>query len=135
MNFLKPESSFKLKELMGVNQFDMNETNNQSSTNYSFDFNIEGELKYLLESDVEGTLSIRDFPDLKANATLKKIENQRSNLNIKLNIENYKNQTSFTFKDTMVGDIYLDGIEKIYLLNLAEDENIIIRQKKKRWIK
>jgi hypothetical protein len=123
---LKTEPEFKLDDLMKISIFSMDEISNQTASNYIFDFKIEGKMnKAINPVTIPAELELNEIEE-KANCNFVVEENQKANLNCKINIEQYKEQKLFTFKAAEIitdeNDIYLSKIDEVLLINDGEKE-------------
>ena len=124
---LETETEFKLDDLIKVSIFSMDEISQQIATNYTFDFKIDGEInKAISPFTIPVELELNEV-DKKADCNFVVEENQKASLSCTLNIEQYKEQKSFTFKAAEIrtdgNEIYLSKIDEVLLVNKVQDVN------------
>ncbi|MBO6243530.1 MAG: hypothetical protein J6O41_03055 [Clostridia bacterium] len=131
----KTEPAFGLGDALKTSMFIIDEFKNFTTDNYKFDILIDGKLNNELE---QKTLDI-EIPvthiDKNAECKFNIKENKTANLNCKLNIEQYRTYSNFSFKvvdiDNDGSPIFLSRINEIYLFNegngaeksINEDDN------------
>ena len=118
------EPKFSLGDMMRTSIFNIS-INNYTSDNLIFDISIEGNLTNELEpKTIDASIPVTHLPEpAKCKFNIK--ENKKANLNCKLNIEQYKQYSTFSFKTVDIDNdgshIYLSRLNEIYLLNKHED--------------
>ena len=117
----KINPSFTLEDLVKIITFEMDEVKNQTSTDFNFDFTIDGKINKNIEPFTNNAklylLEIEDPVDCSFTAE----ENKRANLKCKINVEKYENQKTFSFKTSEIitddHDIYISKLDEILLIN------------------
>ena len=127
-DLIDKKPSFKLEDLMKIITFNIDKLKNQSSDNYTFDFNISGSIdKNLTNYTIIDQLYMAEYQDLKSDCIFNIEEEQKANLNCKLNIEKYNETKEFTFRTLEISDenytVSLSNIYKIILKNIVENNN------------
>lgn len=120
-NFMKINSAYKIIDFMKILNFEIKKIQNQTSKDYIFDFILEGKLnKDAIKYPIKGKLELNEIHD-KIDCDVTK-----ENLHCKLDVNNYKYISSFSFKTYKLEgsySIYLSNLEKIWLLNRNNHEN------------
>ena len=122
----KETPSFTIDKIIKSSIFNINKLKNYTSDNYTFDISIDGKLTNELEPKTFNIgIPVTHMSD-KADCVFNIKQNQTADLNCKLNIEQYKQYSQFSFKVIDIDDdgspIYLSRINEIYLLNKAKEE-------------
>ena len=122
----KETPSFTIDKIIKSSIFNINKLKNYTSDNYTFDISIDGKLTNELEpKSFNIGIPVTHMSD-KADCVFNIKQNQTADLNCKLNIEQYKQYSTFSFKVIDIDDdgspIYLSRINEIYLLNKAKEE-------------
>ena len=111
-------------------EFTMNNIQNQTSKDYNFNFSIAGKIddNNLKNIKINGKLKMNEI-DESSDCIFIIEENKKSNLNCLLNIEEYKNIKSFSFKTNKIEynneyNISLNNLNEVYLLNEAEKDDM-----------
>ena len=122
----KEEPTFTIEELMKYATFEMDEIKNQLAKNYIFDFKIEGKLnKEIAKGNINTELELNEIED-KLNCNFAIEDNQKANLNCRLDISDYKNQKIFSFKTSEINDennnIYIAKLDEVLLINDVKEE-------------
>jgi hypothetical protein len=122
----KEEPTFTIEELMKYATFEMDEIKNQLAKNYIFDFKIEGKLnKEIAKGNINTELELNEIED-KLNCNFAIEDNQKANLNCKLDISDYKNQKIFSFKTSEINDennnIYIAKLDEVLLINDIKEQ-------------
>ena len=108
----------------------MNENiTNITANDFIFNFTIEGKLSKNItdtELNIEKEFDLSEI-ETKANCTFNISLNQTADLSCDLNVENYKNITTFSFKTSQINtdnnEIYFAKLNDIVLINSEEDDN------------
>ena len=126
----KIKSDFTMEDLMKIFIFKMNEKiNNITADNFKFNFKIEGKLNKKIPTQTEKIIINEKFNlsevDTKADCKFELDIDQTGVLNCELNVENYKNIKTFSFKTSQIIDenkneIYLPKFNDITLINSEE---------------
>ena len=126
----KIKSDFTMEDLMKIFIFKMNEKiNNITADNFKFNFKIEGKLNKKIPTQTEKIIINEKFNlsevDTKADCKFELDIDQTGELNCELNVENYKNIKTFSFKTSQIIDenkneIYLPKFNDITLINSEE---------------
>ena len=129
----KIQSSFSYEDLNKIIIFKMNEIKNISSSNYFFDFNIDGTINKILNPvKINSKLGINEIEDMYADCDFIINENQVANLVCTLDVEKYKDQKRFSFKTFEIinedNEIYLSKLNEIILVN-DQKKDTIAKQK------
>ena len=122
----KIDSKFTYDDLMRIVTFEMNEVKDQESSDLKFDFNIDGKInKELNPININTKLKLTEIEE-EADCNFNIEQDKKANLNCKINLENYKDKKSFSFKTSEIktedNDIYLSKINDILLINKPEEE-------------
>ena len=115
----KTSTTFTLKNFVDTSLFIFDEIKNQTSDNLIFNFSLNGKLNNeLYPSKIYVDLSIAEIKDKYANCTFEIKENKEANLNCYLNIEDYKDYKTLSFKTTTIDydekSIFIDSIHEIF---------------------
>ena len=124
----KTQSDFTIEDLVKIVIFQMKDNIfNISANDFKFNFNIEGTLnkEIVLPKPI-----VNDFElsEIEKNATCKFSvgENKAANLSCNLDVNNYKNIPTFSFKTAEIktkdNEIYLSKLNDIILVNNKEKE-------------
>ena len=124
----KTQSDFTIEDLVKIVIFQMKDNIfNISANDFKFNFNIEGTLnkEIVLPNPI-----VKDFElsEIEKNATCKFSvgENKAANLSCNLDVNNYKNIPTFSFKTAEIktedNEIYLSKLNDIILVNNKEKE-------------
>ena len=126
LSFLDDEPSYTLEDAIKSILFKM-EVKNQTSNNSIFDFRIDGEInKDSEEEEIEGKLEMKENKTLKSNCIFTIEKNRKGFLNCTLNVTQYKDQKTFTFKTLNISNenktIELVDLHKVVLINEEEGD-------------
>ena len=121
------ESNFTYEDLIKIVIFQMNENiTNITANDFKFNFTIEGKLSKNItntELNIEKEFELSEI-ETKANCTFNISLNQTADLSCDLNVENYKNITTFSFKTSQINtddkEIYFAKLNDIVLINSEE---------------
>ena len=133
----KKTSIFTLSNLINIILFTFTEIKNQTSNNLTFNFTLNGKLNYQLNPQIINfKLPLVEINEKYADCSFEIKESKNADLNCYLNIEEFKNHKTLSFKsitiDTKDYHIYLDSIYDIFLINNYEKvDNINVDNKKK----
>jgi hypothetical protein len=125
----KENPSFKLTNLEKTIIFEMDEIQNQTSNNYNFDFTVSGTInKDLEKGTIEGSIELTEIKNKTADCQLSIKGNSKADLSCQLNVEDYKEYKTLTFKTSEIGNynkIYLSKINEVFLINnlVGNDED------------
>ena len=122
----KSEPSFTFEDLMKYATFEMNNIQNQTAKDNIFDFKLEGKLNKEIEKGTfNKELDLNEIED-KINCSFVVEDNKNASLNCKIDINNHKDKSIFSFKtseiETDKNNIYLAKLNEVYLLNINEQE-------------
>ena len=100
----------------------MDEVKNQTSEDFHFDFTINGKINKKLEPNVIKTKIPLVEVDEQADCKFAIEDNNKANLNCIVNVENYKEIKTFSFKSSEImrednKSIYLNKLNEIELIN------------------
>ena len=126
LSFLDDEPSYTLEDAIKSILFKM-EVKNQTSNNSIFDFRIDGEInKDSEEEEIEGQLDMKENKTLKSDCIFTIEKNRKAFLNCILNVTQYKDQKTFTFKTLNISNenkiIELVDLHKVVLINEEGEE-------------
>ena len=121
------ESNFTYEDLIKIVIFQMNENiTNIKANDFKFNFIIKGKLSKNITSkelNIEKEFELYEI-ETKANCTFNISLNQTADLSCDLNVENYKNITTFSFKTSQINtddnEIYFSKLNDIILINSEE---------------
>ena len=123
----KEKPSFILEDLMKIIIFEMYKVKNQVSSNFNFDFKIDGKVNKNTEpTTIETKLNLVEIEKpMKCKFIIE--ENNEANLNCQINIENYKNIKIFSSKTSEIitedgKNIYLNKLNEVILINEAKND-------------
>ena len=124
-NLMKIYSDYKIIYFIKILHYEIIKIGNQITKDYIIDFTIEGKLnKYNVKYPIKLELELNEIDD-KVFCNITKDYNKEY-LHCRLDINNYKNINSFTFKRHKLGvtnSIYLSNLDKVLLINESNDEN------------
>ena len=124
-NLMKKYSDYKIIYFIKILHYEIIKIRNQITKDYIIDFTIEGKLnKFNVKYPIKLELELNEIDD-KVFCNITKDYNKEY-LHCRLDINNYKNINSFTFKRHKLGvtnSIYLSNLDKVLLINESNDEN------------